>query len=214
MKEHTFNRSVDVSTRSAQPHFDDEQTLLSARPVVPLEKIDAKVRHRRHWVLGGAFALAMMLGAASALLASYLKLRNVPTVASEISEIETPGAPVAAAAEPIVSNLAVAPVEDETAETEPIEEESTTPITPKRAPIVRRPATVDRNTELIRPRTVRGMDEEDELERIRQAILIEEWQERRARRAARRERRNRVDHHDRDLSNLDEIFEGPRRRRP
>ena len=63
---------------SAQPNFDDERTLLSARPVVPLEKIDAKERHRRHWLLGGAFALAMMLGAASALLASYLKLRNVP----------------------------------------------------------------------------------------------------------------------------------------
>ena len=212
MKEHTFNRSVDVSTGSAQPHFDDEQTLLSARPVVPLEKIDAKERHLRHWLLGGAFALAMMLGAASALLASYLKLRNVPTVASEISEIETPAAPVAAVAEPIVSNLAVA---GDTAETEPIEEEeTTTSVIPKRAPVVRRPATVDRNTELIRPRTVRGMDEEDELERIRQAILIEEWQERRARRAARRERRNRVDHHERDLSNLDEIFEGPRRRRP
>ena len=58
------------------------------------------------------------------------------------------------------------------------------------------------------------MDDEDELERIRQAVLIDAWEERRARRAARRERRNRVDHHDRDLSNLDEIFEGRRRRRP
>jgi hypothetical protein len=210
MKEHTFNRSVDVSTRSAQPHFDDEQTLLSARRVVPLEKIDAKERHRRHWLLGGAFALAMMLGAASALVASYLKLRNVPTVASEISEIETPAAPVAAATEPIVSNLPVA----ENTEVAPTEDESTTLVTPKRAPVVRHPAPVNRNTELIRPRTVRGLDEEDELERIREAILIEEWQERRARRAARRERRNRVDHHDRDLSNLDEIFEGRRRRRP
>ena len=40
-----------------EPHFDDERTLLSARPVVPLEKIEAKARHRRQWFLGGAFAM-------------------------------------------------------------------------------------------------------------------------------------------------------------
>ena len=217
MKEHSFNRSNNARVSAAQPNFDDERTLLSARPVVPLEKIDAKERHRRHWLLGGAFALAMMLGAASALLASYLKLRNVPTVASEISEVETPAAPVAVASEPIDGELPVTPetqVTDATAGTENLEEDVQTPVLPKRAPVVRRPATVNRNTDLLRPRTVREMDEEDELERIRDAVLIDEWQERRARRAARRERRNRVDHHDRDLSNLDEIFEGQRRRRP
>ncbi len=213
MKEQIFNRLVNVSTSAAQPHFDDERTLLSARPVVPLEKIDAKERHRRHWLLGGAFALAMMLGAASALLASYLKLRNVPVVASEISEIETPAAPVAAAVEPVESELPV--TTEHTAGAEHIEEESDIiTVTPKRAPVVSRPAIVPRSTELMRPRTVRGLDEEDELERIRESILIDEWQERRARRAARRERRNRMNHPDRDLSNLDEIFEGPRRRRP
>lgn len=212
MKEHTFNRSIDSTLPNAEPRFDDERTLHSARRVVPLEKIDARERHRRNWLLGGAFVLAMMLGAASALLASYLKLRNTPTVASQISGIETPAAPVAAAAEPVVSEL---PLTEQTVAAEHIEEEEAdTTVTPKRAPIVRRPATANRSTDLIRPRTVRDMDEEDELERIRQAVLIEEWQERRARRAARRERRNRVDHHDRDLSNLDEIFEGSRRRRP
>ena len=61
-----------------QPHFDDERTVLSARPVVPLEAIEAKVKHRRRWFLGGAFAIAMFLGAASAMVSAYLKLRNVP----------------------------------------------------------------------------------------------------------------------------------------
>src|SRR6185503_18755165 len=98
MKEHSFDRDFGTP---APPHFDDDWTLLSARPVVPLEKIEAKERHRRNWVLGGAFAiammlgaasalLAMMLGAASALLASYLKLRNVPNSVTEVSEVETP----------------------------------------------------------------------------------------------------------------------------
>lgn len=198
------------STPTSEPHFEDERTLHSARPVIPLEKIESKERHRRHLFLAGAFALAMMLGAASALLASYLKLRNVPTVAAEISEIETPLVP-AAATEPVAGEL---PITGQTAEVLPIEEEQAEiTVTPKRPSVVRRPAPVHRNTDLSRPRTVRDVDEGDELQRIRDAVLIDEWQERRARRAARRERRNRVDHHDRDLSNLDEIFEGPRRRR-
>src|SRR5690349_10210808 len=61
-----------------QPHFDDERTLLSARPVVPLEAIEAKVKHRRRWVLGGAFAIAMFLGAASAVISAYFKMRQQP----------------------------------------------------------------------------------------------------------------------------------------
>ena len=195
-----------------EPNFDDEQTLLTARPVVPLAKIDAKERSLRHWLLGGAFALAMMLGAASALLASYLKLRSVsnPTpevnAATEVSDVETPTVPMAVVAEPVETELADTPLTDA-----PLEAPSETP---KRAPVARRQAPVSRNTELMRPRTVREMDDEDELQRIREAVLIDAWEERRARRAARRERRNRVDHHDRDLSNLDEIFQGQRRRRP
>lgn len=196
-----------------EPNFEDQLTLLTARPVVPLAKIDAKERSLRHWVLGGAFALAMMLGAASALLASYLKLRNVPnptleaSATTEVSDIDTPVVPVAVAGEPVQSDLSVTPETDALVEA-PI------PDAPKRAPVVRRQAPVSRNTELIRPRTVREIDDNDELQRIREAVLIDAWEERRARRAARRERRNRVDHHDRDLSNLDEIFQGRRRSRP
>src|SRR5205085_10429241 len=77
--------------RPAQPHFDDERTVLSARPVVPLEKI----HHRRKWLLAGAFAIAMMLGAGSALLAWYLKLRSVPEPAPQVSQEEIMPAPLA-----------------------------------------------------------------------------------------------------------------------
>lgn len=205
MEEHTFNSPVDTHLPAEQPHFDDERTLLTARPVVPLAKIDAKERNLKRWVLGGAFALAMVLGAGSALIASYLKLRNVPSTATEASaEADAPVAPLAVAPEVNTSEF---PVVENTEEAEPLEE----PVTPKRAPVVRRRA--ERDTDLVRPRVVRDTNEEDELQRIRESVLIDAWEERRARRAARRERRNRVDHHDRDLSNLDEIFEGPRRRR-
>lgn len=46
----------------AQPHFDDEATLLSARPVVPIEKLSEKPGFLRPWVLGLALAGAAFLG--------------------------------------------------------------------------------------------------------------------------------------------------------
>lgn len=203
MKEHSFDRDFGTP---APPHFDDDWTMLAARPVVPLEKIEAKERRRRQWILGGAFAIAMMLGAASALLASYLKLRNVPNSVSEISEVETTVTPLAvtdtmASQLPLVENGGQVPTIDEFIN--PV-----TPKKPKRKPVV------GNNSDFTRPRVVREADEQDELNRIREAVLFDSWQERRARRALRRERRGGVDHHNRnrDLSNLDEIFEGPRRR--
>ena len=206
MKEHSFDRDFGTPALPSQPHFDDVGTLLYARPVVPLEKIEAKERRRRQWFLGGAFAIAMMLGAASALLASYLKLRNVPNAVSEISEVETAVTPLA-----VTSTMASElPLVENGGEVPTIEEliNPVTPKKPKRKPAVRN------SSDFTRPRVVHEMDEQDELNRIREAVLFDAWQERRARRALRRERRNRVDHHDRerDLSNLDEIFEGPRRR--
>jgi hypothetical protein len=190
----------------AEPHFDDERTLLSARPVVPLEKIDAKARHRRQWFLGGAFAIAMMLGAASALLASYLKLRNVPETTAELSvEPDVAPAPVAVAQS--------APVETPTVETENLEtSETPPPVTPKiESATRRRTVAPPHNTEPVEDRDTRQMSEEDELQRIRDAVLYDQWQERRARRALRRERRRAERYNHRDLSNLDEIFEGRRR---
>ena len=203
MKEHSFDRNFGTPTA---PHFDDELIMLSARPVVPLEKIEAKERHRRQWILGGAFAIAMMLGAASALLASYLKLRNVPNSVSEISEVETPAVPLAVT-DTMASEL---PMGENGGEVPTIDEliNPVAPKKPKRKPAVRN------NSDFTRPRVVHEGDEQGELNRIREAVLFDSWQERRARRALRRERRGGVDHHNRtrDLSNLDEIFEGPRRR--
>jgi hypothetical protein len=200
MKEHSFDRLIETRTSVAEPHFDDERTLLSARQVVPLEKIDAKVRYRRKWFLGGAFAVAMMLGAASALVASYFKLRNVENTAHEISQVEI-SAPALQTEETLTSeSSAIATVE------EPI----VPAVEPKKESTERRRTVVRRDSVEIEPRITPGLDEEDDLERIRAAVLYDEWQERRARRATRRERR-RADRSHRDLSNLDEIFEGPRR---
>ena len=167
-----------------QPHFDDELTQFSARPVVPLEEIDAKIKHRRRWFLGGAFAIAMLLGAASALVAAYFKLRNVP--------------------DPEIQSISV---------TQPEAVLPTVEISPERPKP--RPRTADRTEKPVAdlPVVQRRISEKDELRRIRDAVLVDEWEERRARRVERRERRERrrAQHRDRDLTKIDEIFEGPHR---
>lgn len=145
-----------------QPHFDDERTVLTARPVVPLQAIEAKVKHRRRWFLGGAFAIAMFLGAASAVISAYFKLRNIP--------------------DPEIQSLSVSSVPEPTPELQTV------------AVIPERPKPRPRNTDkTINP--------------IKRPVLVNEWQERRERRVE----RPKAQHHDRDLSNIDEIFEGRRR---
>jgi hypothetical protein len=191
------------------PHFDDERTLLAARPVVPLDKIEAKARHRRQWFLGGAFALAMMLGAASALVASYLKLRNVPQTATELTVDEPAMAPVAAVQSsptPTPTPVEDAEVLEDTEDTElPAEE-------PKRDSVAKHKTVTPKHTEEpVEQRDMRQMSDEEDLEQIRDAVLYDRWQERRARRIERRERRRAERYNHRDLSDLNEIFEGRRR---
>jgi len=204
-----FESAIDSPNLASEPHFDDERTLISARPVVPLEKINAKARNRKRWFLGGAFAVAMMLGAASALLASYLKMRNVQNVPAEVMQVDVPEEPVAIAENP-PAETPVATV-DETANTEELISAETTP---KKAPVKRRPVVAAKPDEYMGIPT-RRMSEDDSLQQIRDTVLYDEWQERRARRVWRRERRRaeRYNNH-RDLSNLDEIFEGRRRPNP
>jgi len=185
-------------TSANSPHFDDERTVQSARRVVPLEQINAKVRHRRQWFLGGAFAIAMILGAASALVASYLKFRNVSAASNEVPQVEVTSEPLVVAE----SVPAESPVVEETEQ--PKQE---APLPPKRRTVAKRIS-----EDLPQPRRTEKVSEDEDLNQIRGAVLYDEWQERRARRATRRERRRLDRYNHRDLSNLDEIFEGRRRR--
>ena len=168
-----------------RPYFEDERTVLTARPVTPLEEIDTKVKHRRRWFLAGAFVAAMLLGAASALVSAYLKIRNAPE-----PEIQSQ------------SVLSVSPP--------PLPMVELRPERPRERP-VRNTDEPDRSDRvIINPR----LSEDEALRRIRDAVLVDQWQERRQRRVERREERRerrRAERSGRDLSHLDEIFEGPRR---
>jgi hypothetical protein len=177
-----------------QPHFDDERTVLSARPVVPLEAIEAKVKHRRRWFLGGAFAIAMFLGAASALVSAYFKLRHQPEAEIQPAAVLSVPDPVA---EPTLEPP-LASVEQSVGKTDA-------------QPVVK-VVRAKRQLPAVRNTDDPRMSDDEALRRIRNSVLVDQWEERRARRVERRERR-RSQHNDRDLSNIDEIFEG-RRGRP
>ncbi|HKV32771.1 MAG TPA: hypothetical protein VJP89_00470, partial [Pyrinomonadaceae bacterium] len=119
-------------------------------------------------------------------ISAYFKFRNIP--------------------DPEIQSVSVSSV---------LPEAPTVEVLPQRPkPKPRNTNKTDTELPVVQPR----LSEEDELERIRDAVLVEQWEERRARRVERRERRElrerrRAQRSGRDLSNLDEIFEGPRRPR-
>jgi hypothetical protein len=181
------------------PQFDDRRVLQRAQQVVPLAKIRAQHRNRTLWFLSGAFVVAMMLGVASALFAVHIKQR------SQITQINAESAPEMSVPAPVVAAPVESPTDVPVAEAEEVEPAVKHEITPKKQQtrIADRSRMVQSRANEVQP------TEEEQLEQIREAVLYDQWQERRMRRAARRERRNRGD---RDLSHVDEIFEGPRRR--
>ena len=213
------------------PHFEDEMAALTARPVVPLARIDARVKRRRRWFLGGAFATAMMLGAASALVSAYFRVRNVPDPEIQTQTVSTP---IPADPLPEIDNSF--PDLDETSLPE-IEE-----VAHSKAPVphaenrerteranyhagerqIRDDRRDNDEAELrtreeddlrIRDEQLRARDDarlardEEEFGRVRDPMGADDWEERRLRRSERRRRK--AQRSNRDLSHLNEIFEGP-----
>lgn len=201
MKEELFENPVELRAAVPTPRFDDRRVVLRAQRVVPLEEIRTKLRLRRLWLLSGAFAVAIVLGAASALVAVQVKRLTVANQAPLLEETTT-AATVEAQLLPIpVDSLVESAVIEETPSQPPVRR--VVPAPKPQARLAERPRIVGGDRGGVEP------SEDEQLEQIRDAVLYEQWQERRLRRAARRERRNRSG--DRDLSHVDEIFEGPRR---
>lgn len=184
---------------TAEPHFDDERTIRSAQPVVPLNTVAKEKSHRR-WMLVGAFVIASMLGSGVAL--SLVRLRQ-PVTSAVATKPEAVGeateAPVAQAPEKEIS-------EAESSETQSIEAEDPTVAAPKAqkpkrhiSAASRRSAAPPQVTVTIKTNPSTDRDE---------AQLIGEWQERRQRRVNRKPQ-----NHHRNLFRIREIFEGPRRNR-
>ena len=67
------NKTQLLSEPLSEPHFDEEATLLSARPVVPLKDVKAKARSKGRLFFALAIMISLLFGAFSAILIGYLR---------------------------------------------------------------------------------------------------------------------------------------------
>ena len=199
-------RSRAESDELSTPRFDDERTLLSARPVVPLAEIPRlKSKWRFSWKPGAIGAGVITLVIAAALTVS----RNAKPTQSQT------------ASEPQVTAQVPQSANEETGDgpSTPADSESDTPSQPKRqAPKVKVAIENSEKPERVRKSTVappdddrisEDIDEQIEEQRLRREARREERRfERRARRDAWRRAQDRD-----DVFRINDIFEG-RRRRP
>lgn len=205
----SLNNSPAFDEPLSLPHFDEEATLQSARPVVPLHEVKAHGRSKRRWLLGGALALAATLGAVTAsLIYRHGSQPEEPSVVDTNAD-STPAAGDFVSPSGEASGSSVNPSEAATSKTEPerVETASETRETSKSAVSVRKQ--VPQNP--VRRRADGGAVSPT-VDQVREdEILAEEMEFRRERREARRLRRERrVNERNaaEGLTRIREIFEG------
>ena len=189
-----------------EPHFDEEWTILSARPVVPLDKLNSAANSRSALKLVSAFMAAIVLGALVALAGVHLgnTQSDVDADVSEPTDVKPP------------KDLAEQPGEQSNSPTEmPIASGANGgPVLVPKAPTKLTEATKSplRKSENQKPVALDEPIAQDQMKtREPGTQIIDEWQERRPRRVRiRRWRRERGTRHHRDLLRIDEIFEGRR----
>ena len=94
-----------------EPHFDEEATLLAARPVVPLVEVKAKTRSRARWALSLAIVGGLLVGLLGATFLYRYLGSSEPRVEETTAVTEQP-------AEPQTSAGGTVPVAEETASEE------------------------------------------------------------------------------------------------
>ena len=174
MPEQDHDNLLSPSDSTVEPHFDDEQTILTARPVVPLELLDEKLKPKRRLFVVWAFAVAILLGGASGLASAYFKLRNAPDLPVAQTESD----------EPLASTVSESTLnEDRSASPSPVIEEPVAKLVLSKRVVKLRPVTRRINDSF----KSQPLSEDEELLRIRQDILVDEWQGQVKRRAERRD---------------------------
>ena len=194
-----------------EPHFDEEATLLAARPVVPLGEVKETTRSKARWALMLAIVGGLLIGLLGAtFLYRYLgssepRVAEAPAVAEQPAEPQTSaGGTISVAEETAAEEKRVEPSQETQPQSQPETKPAsvTTDATPAKAePPTRapkpRPVIVDRSEE----------EEMQEREVQRARRQQERREERRAAREARRDNRQRAQTND-DLLRIREIFEG------
>jgi cytoskeletal protein RodZ len=207
-------RFTRTEVRLDEPHFDEEATLLSAQPVVPLVEVKAETLSKARLTLALAIGGGLLIGLLAATLIYRYVGANEPQVVETTAVTEqantdqqqnSAGGHTASADE-----TAVITTEEEKSPTVTPQETEPAPAQPATAAVEPEPAR--RNAPGSRPVIVRDSpeiaDDEDVDREIRRAERQEERRERRrAAREARKEPRVRTQTTD-DLLRIREIFEG------
>jgi hypothetical protein len=195
--EQNLERSGRANLNLVEPNFNDERTIQTARPVVPLNPF-LRILTRRHLVFTGAFVLAALLGAGTAL--AIIKLRQ-PVSPNPSQALEKGGRDQQPVAE-VTDAEGVNQTSADSAST--VDEETTMVPTDNPTKSLRQTRAVQHPSRSTPKVTVSVKTNDSQP----QARLVDEWQEKRQRRVARPERQN--NHYKRDLFRIREIFEGPR----
>lgn len=200
------NREVGVEDSSAEegtltlPHFDDEATVQSARPVVPLHEVRKASRSKRSLILGAALCLSAFVGAVAASLVYSNRAQRAeqsataasPAAAQESAAgFTTPSGEVSGA----IVNPDEAVAVDTEAATAGLEVQNSTRVSRQPLKNTRVPHPVE---SVVRPQP---QDREATEEEIRR-------EERREARRLRRERRINERRTGDGLTRIREIFEG------
>ena len=201
-------------TPLAEPHFDEEVTLLSARPVVPIEQLNRKPVSTRPWVFGLALAGAILLGVSATAL-YYSKFRSTGSQAGPDIDKFSSGVQ-GAATEAVTRNKPALDATDTTGSAGAVNS-SVVSNTPARAqaqvPSVSwtsRPPNSSNATSKksahLHPTVVIDPGSEPEYE-----IHERRWAKREAKERKRENRGGRVHKSSDELLRIREIFEGPQR---
>jgi hypothetical protein len=186
----------------AEPHFEEEATLLSARPVVPLQVIKAKERSGKLLAFGVAMACSLIVGALGTTL--VYKQRGEQQAAAVINTA-APGAGVLAVDEPVPAATTAEIVGGAAAGTMP--PAGAAVVDKKSVPSVSRNPKSTR-VEIKRTTPVPQVDEKE----VRRSERIEARRfRRRSEREDQEEYRGHKSRRSDDLLRIREIFEGPSR---
>ncbi|HEV7684449.1 MAG TPA: hypothetical protein VGO68_20230 [Pyrinomonadaceae bacterium] len=185
-----------------EPHFVEEATVLSARPVVPLEEIQSEERSQKRLLFGVAIACSLALGALSAM---FFYKNNGPDASTEITQA-APGAagitvhaPVATIAESVAAAAAGIAPESEA---------ETPPPTAAKKPL----ASLSQNSRVAAKKPKVSIPPQiEEPERNWDERFYERRRRRISDREATRESRRRQRRSADDLLRIRDIFEGPPR---
>jgi hypothetical protein len=214
------------------PHFNDARVINGARPVVPLTETGVGDKNKSRLFRTGAFAAAMLLGAAVALVAARLERQRFQAATIQVSKVETTNSTAVADTpettgtkqpeeisppETVADSSAVtdAPETVISDDQKTLEAPESTVKAPTKA--VAKPAHLpaaepQHNDDAIANDSVDPTDDlPNDDQASQQPVMVDEWQERRLRRIEKLDRRARRAAQRRDLMRIDEIFEGSRR---